>query len=216
MKHELLPAILVSRAEDAIERLAAIRSSARWIQLDVADGSLTPNANWHDARLFRAWNVKPRIELHLMVQDPAAIITAWKSVPNFQRAIWHIEAPVNHDALIASCHRRRLACGLALFPETPVASLVPYLRKIDAVLILSVHPGFSGQKLIQSTLKKIDELRRLAPRLPIEIDGGVNGRNAAGLAKRGVSRLIMSSAIFQSNHPADFVKRLQTKLNSVH
>lgn len=216
MKHEILPAILAANAETAAKRMEAIGASTRWIQLDVADGTLAPNTSWHDARIFRAWRVKPNVELHLMVQDPAAVIQRWKPVPNFKRALWHIEASVNHEALIASCHRRGLACGLALLPETPVASLVPYLRKIDAVLILGVHPGFSGQALLRPTLKKIDELRRLAPRLPIEFDGGVNARNAISLAKRGVSRLAMASAIFEAKNPATFLKRLQTKINSVH
>lgn len=216
MKREIIPAILAENADEAAERIEQIGSASRWIQFDVADGTLAPNTSWHDARVFHSWKTKSRIELHLMVQNPEAVIKSWRTVPTFKRAIWHIEAPVNHDKLIASCHRAGLECGLALFPETPVAALVPYLRKIDRVLILGVHPGFSGQKLIRATLKKIGELRRLAPRLPVEFDGGITGANAKGLAKRGVSRFAMASAIFQSKNPANFVKSLQTKLNAVH
>ncbi len=212
MPPQIIPAILAHEPEEARQKIHLVQDAVRWVQLDVMDGKFVKNTTWADPTLIKTWKVKPWIELHLMVNDPATYIRSWRAIKNFKRAIWHIEAPVDHARLIAQCHRQKLETGLAISPETPVAALVPFLRKLDTVLILGVHPGWSGQKLIPATLKKIDALKQLAPKLPLGFDGGVENRNAYSLAKRGVTYLYVGSAIFKQRDPASFIKKLQAKL----
>jgi ribulose-phosphate 3-epimerase len=105
--------------------------------------------------------------------------------------------------------------GLAINPETPVAALVPFLRLIDAVLIMGVQPGWSGQKLQPLTLKKADAIRLLSKRLTIGFDGGVTARHLPGLVKRGITRLCMASALFKQRDPDSTLRQLQKRLRSV-
>ncbi|MDP3794124.1 MAG: hypothetical protein Q8R07_05260, partial [Candidatus Uhrbacteria bacterium] len=202
MPPKIIPAILTESADELLARIRLVEPAAREIQIDILDGTLVASTGWNDPEPLRRIKIRPSIELHLMVNDPASYIQSWRAIKNFKRAVWHVEAPVDHARLIAGCHKQKLQAGLAISPETPVAALVPFLRKLDTVLILGVHPGWSGQKLIPATLKKIDALKHLAPKLPIGFDGGVENRNARSLTKRGVTYLYMGSGIFKQPHPA--------------
>ncbi|MSR85358.1 hypothetical protein EXS71_02900 [Candidatus Uhrbacteria bacterium] len=212
MKPQIIPAILVQSADEALEKIQLIEKTVRWIQIDIMDQTLVKNKSWSDAKEAKRWKIKPWIELHLMVDDPEKYIRAWRSVKNFQRAIWHVEASIDHAQLIDQCRKWKLEVGLAISPETSIASLVPFLRKLNTVLIMGVHPGWSGQKLIPATRKKIAMLKRLAPRLPIEFDGGVTDRNTLTLARAGVTGICMASVLFKQKDPNQFIKKLKKSL----
>lgn len=215
MKREIIPAILAHSAEEASTKVQQVAQEANWLQLDVMDGQFVPNTTWSDVREAKKWKGSTKIELHLMVIDPATVIHQWKSYPRFKRVIWHIEAPIDHAKLIASCRRMKLEVGLAISPETPIAALVPFLRKIQSVLILGVIPGWSGQKLIPSTIKKAADLRRLMNNLPIGFDGNVTERNIPRLAKNGVTRFYVASAIFKKKNPTETLLELKKTLTNL-
>lgn len=215
MKRELIPAVLAHSAEEAETKMRQIERDADWIQIDVMDGRFVPNTTWSDAVAAKKWKTRSNIELHLMVNDPAKYIRQWKSHPRFKRAIWHVEIPIDHGKLIAACRRMKLEVGLAISPETPLAALIPFLRKIQSVLILGVHPGWSGQKLIPSAMKKSADLRRLMANLPIGFDGHVTSRNLTTLAKNGVTRFYVASAIFKKRDPAKALRVLKKMLTTV-
>lgn len=211
MKRILIPAILVQSEAEAFERLASI-GKLTWIQIDALDGTLYPNTSWFDAKAVARRKPSPDIELHLMVMDPSAILDAWKNVRALKRVIWHVEAPIDHEKLIQRCHRMKREAVLAIAPQTPIRALLPYLGAIDGVLVLGVEPGFSGQSLIRSTLKKVRDLKKIAPSLPIGFDGGVNKTTIDVLKKAGVDRFCVASALWKAKDPEAELIRLTQKI----
>lgn len=205
MKTEIIPGVLEKTATNVHAKLKQLEGNVAWIQLDVLDQTLVRQTSWHDAKTFKQWNPRLKVELHLMVDDPAKIIHAWKNVPAFQRAVWHIEAPAHHLKIIALCRHLKKEIGLAISPDTPLETIIPLLSKIDRVLVMGVYPGKSGQKLLPQTINTVKKLQALAPRLTIAFDGGVTARNLHELTRAGVNSFCVTSAIFK--HPP-----IQTRL----
>ncbi len=214
VKPLIIPTILVPNAQEALKRIQLVNGIASWIQIDVLDHTLVKHTSWHDPATLKKQPLTAALELHLMVDDPEKYIRVWHRVNACKRVIWHIEAPADHDKLIRLCRRFGLETGLAIAPATPVATLVPWLRKIDTVLLLGVEPGKNGQKLIRSVIKKIDTLKKLSPKTPLGWDGGLRPADLVGLKKRGVTRFAMGSAIFNQNNPASCLQQLQKKLET--
>jgi len=212
MKTELIPAIIAKNAVEALQKFSTIDPVAPWIQLDITDKTLVPNASWFDLDEMKHWSIHANLELHLMVQDPGAVIRRWLTMKRFKRAIWHMEAPVDHEKLIKFCRKNKIEPGLALSPETESKAILPYRDLIDEVLILGVHPGKSGRALVPAALKKIGELKRLAPKVAIGFDGHVTEKNLTMLIKKGANRLYMASAIFEQKEPAKFFKQMDFRL----
>ncbi len=214
MKHQAIPALLVASAEEAEQKLRSL-GSPRFVQLDILDQTLVKNRSWADPAFF-ATRRMPLLELHLMVADPLSHLKRWQRVPSVKRVYWHVEAPIDHATVIAYAKRKGWDVGLAINPDTPLTSLVPWLRSIDSVLVMGVTPGWSGQSLAPRAKKTLEDLHTLAPRLSLAFDGGVTLRNAAGIAKRGAARLCLASALFQTSDPKKTLTRLQTTLNALH
>lgn len=209
MKPQIIPAILTNRREDALRKLCVIDGVVTWVQLDVTDGTFVPGKSWFDAGELKKYHPKFSLELHLMVQDPEPIIKKFLNVKYFKRAIWHIEAPVDHRKLIDLCRKKKIETGLALAPETPAGAVEPYADDIDEVLILGVHPGKSGQKILPASVKKISAVRKIAPKLTIGFDGGITDKNWKALAGKGVNRLCLASAVWKHKDPVKFLRSLR-------
>jgi len=192
----LIPTILSSTQHEALRDLELVDGTFPWIQIDVLDGTFAPNKSWYDAKIFQKQPFTSSIELDLMVQDPLKVIQQWLPVTNFKRAIWHIEAPVDHKKLIAFCRKHKREVGLSLAPSTDPRAILPYKDLIDEVMLLGVKPGWSGQTLLPTTIKKISVLKKIAPKLIIGFDGGVNEKNLSSLIKQGVKRLYAHHLIF--------------------
>lgn len=205
-RDEILPAILAHSPEEALKQVRIAQDCSPWLQWDVMDGHFVPNTTWYDAEVIQTWTIKSRIELHLMVRDPKRVIDAWKNVPKFKRAVWHIEAPIDHEELIAQCRQMGKEVGLAISPKTSLLELTPYLDLLESVLVLGVEPGFSGQALLPGTDTRIRTLAAIPSSLVVSVDGGVNAKTLLPLAKAGAKRFCMRSAVFEHAFPADFVK----------
>lgn len=205
---ELIPALLVQDAAEFRTRLGLVEGIARCVQLDCMDGHFVSNRTWHEAGPI---DTTLEIELHLMVTDPLAVIRAWKRVPQVIRAFWHLELPIDHAQAIDECRAQGWECGLAVSPETPAERLAPYADATDAALVMGVTPGWSGQKLIPSTLEKVRRIKERWPGLVIGFDGGVTRGTIPDLLAAGVDRVCAASAIFRDAHPraaAQSLKRL--------
>jgi ribulose-phosphate 3-epimerase len=213
MKPEIIPAILVKTPEDAEARLAIAKKRTRFVQLDVLDHTLVPNRSWHDPKHAARWPTSPSLELHLMVRDPKTVAEAWRHVPAVKRIIWHVEAPIDHAHLIAWAKKQGWQAGLAQNPDTPTAALVPFLRLVDTVLVMGVTPGWSGQPFQPAAYRHLEELHKLAPKLPLGVDGGVTARNIPALRRRGATRLCLASAIFSKADPSSALQRLVSSLS---
>lgn len=199
MARELIPALLCDDQETMAAKLVALQGLVDWAQVDVLDGTLYANQSWYEASFFQTQSLSFSLELHLMVNDPETIIESWKDVPSFKRAIWHIEAPIDHEALIKRVHGMGLEVGLALAPSTPIDRLTPYLHDIERVLVLGVEPGWSGQPLVPGALDTVRTLSRQDSHQVIAFDGGVSDATLPQILEAGVEAVCAASLLF--NHP---------------
>ena len=191
MEAEVIPAILVKSREDLLRRIAQVRGLVREIQLDIMDGLFVPNKtvgleDLHDLP-------EARYEFHWMVKDPERWIARVRG-PHMH--LVHVETITDLAKVEAAVKKAGGSLGLAINPETPLEKLLPLVPKAKRVLIMTVHPGFSGQKYIEDMGERIRKLRSLYPKLDIEVDGGVNMDTVSHAYSSGANILAAASAIF--------------------
>ena len=152
------------------------RSNADYIHVDIMDGKFVDNKNFTYEEIkdyFEGVN-KP-LDIHIMAEDNLSYIKDFAKL-NPEFITFHIESCTNVDECINYLHEHNIKVGIALKPETRIYNILPYLSKIDLVLLLSVNPGYGGQKFIKDIIKKINELKAIQPKYNfiINVDGGIN------------------------------------------
>lgn len=181
------------------------RSEAAWIHVDVMDGVFVPNISFGFPvlRAIRQVATKP-LDVHLMITEPERYIARFAH----DGADWitfHLEATEDAQHCVHLIRESGAKVGISIKPKTPVESLRPILPQVDMVLIMSVEPGFGGQKFIPESLDRIRELRRMAeelnPDLQIEVDGGISSANAGALYEAGSNVLVAGSSVFKAENP---------------
>lgn len=181
------------------------RSEAAWIHVDVMDGVFVPNLSFGFPvlRAIRQVATKP-LDVHLMITEPERYIARFAH----DGADWitfHLEATEDALHCIHLIRESGAKVGISIKPKTPVESLRPILPQVDMVLIMSVEPGFGGQKFISESLDRIRELRRMAeelnPDLLVEVDGGISSANAGALYEAGANVLVAGSSVFKAENP---------------
>jgi ribulose-phosphate 3-epimerase len=200
-----------SKAGEAVTMIG--RTDAQWIHLDVMDGMFVPNISFGSKFIA---DIRPLSDLvfdtHLMVAQPERYIKAFAEAGSDYITV-HAEACLHLNRTVSMIHEEGKKAGVSLVPSTPVSSIELILDDIDLVLIMSVNPGFGGQKFIPSTMEKIHQLDRLRKErgldFKISIDGGVNESNGGLLVDAGVDILVMGSAFFGSEDREGLVKKLQ-------
>lgn len=209
---EIIPALLIESAKEFEEKLRLIESGTKTIQVDILDGSLFPNTTWFDAAHVGALRTEVEYELHLMVENPLPIIKEWKKhVPTLKRAIVHAEMERPVGAVLNEIKDHlHLETGLAINSETPLDQVHQLAHHIDMLLIMGVHPGFSGQDFVGDVIyKKIEAAREHFPDLPISVDGGVSKERIHELVNAGATTICAASAIFKNEDPKEALKELQ-------
>lgn len=189
------------------------QSHADLLHLDVMDGVFVPNISFgfpvlkYVARLCQ----KP-LDVHLMIVEPQKFIREVADLGAYYMNI-HYEAVTHHHRVIQQIREAGMHPAVTLCPSTPVALLADIIRDVDMVLLMSVNPGFGGQKFIPHTLRKVAELRRLIQETEsqalIEIDGGVNMQTGQQLAEAGADVLVAGSFVFGSQQPAATIDALK-------
>ena len=214
---EIIPAFLVHSQDEFERKLRLVENECQTIQVDILDGTLFPNTTWYDPKAIGNLRTDIKYELHLMVNNPIPIINEWqKYVPNLQRVIIHAEINRPIGAVIEYIKEfNKLEVGLALNPATPLSEVHHALFRIDQITLLGVHPGFSGQKFISELIMpKITDLKKIQPKLLIEVDGGINDELIKPLIKAGVNRLCTASLIFNDPNPLQKIQTLKKVLST--
>ncbi len=219
---EIVPAFLAESEREFERNLRLVENDCQLIQVDVLDGSLFPNTCWFDAERIGNLKTNVEMELHLMVENPIPIIEAWKKyVPTFKRAIVSAEMHRPTGAVTGFIKDElKLEVGVALSPESPLKEIEEVLHQVDALTIMSVHPGRQGQTFgdpehggnLPFILEKIAQARAHRPDLMIEVDGGVTAELIPALIKAGANRLCVGGAIFKSTDPAGTLKEMNQYL----
>lgn len=169
--------------------------------LDVMDGHFVPNLSFGTPILKAIKKIAQKpIFSHLMVTEPEKMIEWF--LADSTGVIFHIEATEKVRDCINLIHRANRYCGIACNPETPYSLLLPYLAEVEDILVMSVHPGFGGQKFIADVLPKIEKLKETGREkgLPfiVSVDGGVNEEITPQLRKAGVDKIVVGSYLFRS------------------
>jgi ribulose-phosphate 3-epimerase len=204
MKKEVIPSLIAKNQKELNERFSKIKSQFRICQLDVMDGKFVKNKSLMFN--FKLPKGKFKYEAHLMVKNPKVwIIKNWKKADTI---IFHIESTNDFKYLIKLIKSKKRKVGIAINPKTNVKKIIPFLNSIDMVLIMTVIPGKYGSKFLPNVLKKVKEIRKLKPKLNIEVDGGINNKTIARAKKAGANRFILGSYLQKSKN----VKKAKGKL----
>lgn len=208
------PSILAADFARLGEELQMInRSEADWLHVDVMDGVFVPNISFGFPLMeaMKKHSTKP-LDVHLMIVNPD------KYLADFQKAgaDWltvHYEACPHLHRTVQAIRELGMKAGVALNPHTPVSVLEDIIHDLDLVLIMSVNPGFGGQKFIPRAMDKVHALRKLideaGAKTLIEVDGGVNATNAVGLRDMGADALVAGSFVFSSADPVATIAELR-------
>jgi ribulose-phosphate 3-epimerase len=204
----IVPAILTDDPQALAKMMRQAETYADFVQVDIMDGRFVPSSSVTCGDLAKV-NPKLRWEAHLMVRQPEEQLHCFARA-GAGKIVFHFEATSSPLRIIRLIRHLGIKVGLAVNPETPLATTLSLADSVDSVLFLTVHPGFYGAKLLPEVLDKVVELRGRKPNLEIGVDGGIRESNVAHVAKKGVDSICVGSAILMQPDPGAAYRRLQS------
>ena len=188
-------------------------SEAEWLHLDVMDGVFVPNISFGFPVLEAvASKCTKALDVHYMIVHPEQYIKQTAKLGAMMMNV-HYEACTHLHRMVQEIHNAGMKAGVTLNPATPVSVLEDIIGDIDMVLLMSVNPGFGGQKFIENTIAKVKRLKRLieesGSKALIEVDGGVQAETAPRLVEAGVDVLVSGSYVFKAENPKETIRGLR-------
>ncbi|NCC71341.1 ribulose-phosphate 3-epimerase, partial [bacterium] len=178
-------------------------TNADFIHLDIMDGKFVPNKTWTSSEIKKITDkTTKKLDVHLMVNDPLKYIEDYAML-NTEYFVFHIESVKDINFSINKVKELGLKPGLAVKPETNINDIIPYLKDIKQVLVMSVEPGKSGQKFMESILYKIEALRKIIDEknydVMINVDGGINNETVTEVKEKGADCVVSASYLQEGN-----------------
>ena len=214
MSHLIAPSILSANFANLAEDIVMLNNSkADWLHVDVMDGVFVPNISFGFPviKAIKKITEKP-LDVHLMIVNPDQYIEAFNEIGANILTV-HLEACNHLNRSINTIKKLGMKAGVAINPHTPINLLEDIISEIDVVCLMSVNPGFGGQKFIENTYQKIIKLKDLIVREKsnclIEIDGGVDLSNYNKLIENGANVLVAGNTVFTSNNPQETINILK-------
>lgn len=215
MKHLIAPSLLSADFMNLRQEVEMInRSEADWLHLDIMDGVFVPNISFGFPVLegLKPICQKP-MDVHLMIVEPGKFVREVAQTGAYMMNV-HYEACTHLHRTVAAIKEAGMKAGVTLNPHTPVSLLEDIIQDVDMVLLMSVNPGYGGQKFIEHSVEKTRALRDMITRKGldtlIEIDGGVNLETGKRLLEAGADILVAGSFVFKAPNPAEVIHKLKT------
>ncbi len=210
---EIVPTLLVKSEKHFVDRIRKVENVVSTMQIDVIDGKFVANKTWADVDSINKIDTDVSFDVDLMVEDVDEVIPNWLVLKNVRRIIPHFEAVGDLDYIIKLVRKSGKEIGIALDLDTKVEDIENYLGGLDTVMVMGIRVGFSGQVFQEYVLDKIAKLRGIKKDLIISVDGGVKLDNVKEIVEAGANSLAIGSAIFESDNPAETIKKFKKIVN---
>jgi ribulose-phosphate 3-epimerase len=208
---KIVPTVLANTEAEFGMKLRKLLKVADELQFDIMDGKFVPSMSIPIHQIPEVRRYRKRFEAHLMVQNPGAYIQPMAR-RGIKRILFHVEPLSDRTIrnLIDLCRKHKMEVVLAINPETPVSKLLPYVKLIDGVLFLGVHPGFNGAPYVAKTPARIKEFVRKNsnPALVVQVDGGMTPKTIAAVVAAGATRINSGSFVSNAPDPAKALRQL--------